>query len=104
MRSRWLIGLSLFVLGFGHPCLWPLPRAEGSDDWKWFDPELGVQETADKLLVRNASPAASYLAFTVPKPGTASLEPVRFSAGVATVPKAGLESVTVYRLEPVALW
>lgn len=104
MRSRWMIGFTLFALGFGTAFLLRLPRAEGSDGWKWYEPELGVQDLPDRIAVHNASSAYSYLMMVQPKTGSDPEPPATFGEGTATVPKTGLASVTIYRLEPVALW
>lgn len=91
------------MLGFGSACLMN-GKAQGSQAEKWFDNDF-VVEDGGSLKLDNRSREKGYLTLVAWKPESGMTGgKVTNTTGPVTLSKDKVNSVTIYRLEPIARW
>lgn len=102
MLSRWPTMIVLFALGFGTACLVNTGKAQDAGGEQWFDDDFSVED-GDSLILDNHSREKGYLTVINWKPGAGVQGgSAKVANDAVTVSKDNVDSVTVYRLEPVA--
>lgn len=96
--TRWLAGLAIFALGFGCAQVMRVTPADAADD---LGEGLQILDHDDSFELVNTG-LYRYLLVVQPKAGaTVSLPDISSATESVSVPKDGVDSVTVIRLVPV---
>lgn len=104
MSTRWLAGLSLFVLGFGSASLVTLSAVGAASKEGVVEGNLKYIDSDDFRLVYPSGGKNDYLVVVSRKPGTVK-EPtpnISYATGLVRISKKGLQSLVVYK--PIIIW